>query len=282
MKLLILFFLILFSSFIQSAEAKTVSCKPHNSGWVFPINDYVAVGNELRERTEPDPYHRCSNKLHKNKIIEDEISLYDRTDQPNLRVKDLCDQQPTLIIDMPGASVSNTKINQSHLNSSNLHHRGIYKFYVFKDGHIEKVEFSLIALTAIMKKQCGKLAESVRVEGRTFLGYSENKPPAYYEIHKKRQKPEYDYEVFYTGTFYPQNPEITLVHDDKETAAILAEYEAKRVSNNIKTQALREKRRAEGAALFMMMMFGAHASSDCNDPNLSAEEKHWECAPWLK
>ena len=203
----------------------TDTCDRHGSGWMFRLNEYVISGQEIKKRPDQvDANHTCSKNWNRHKIIESEFSLT----APNEKLRatkrvvgDVCSTQPTLVLDYIRYGI----INEQNKTSKNIGTLPPYDFYVSwqndptKRGYLNKVERALIEFAAITKKQCQKIPETVRVVARA--NYTSNNPDRLGRMPKDAQ---YEYEQFYSGTFYPNAQAITLIHDDQKTAALYTEY----------------------------------------------------------
>ncbi|MCB1881207.1 MAG: hypothetical protein KDI54_14340 [Gammaproteobacteria bacterium] len=257
------------------------TCHIGTTGWVYRLNDFIVSGGRVIPRPqEIDSYHACSSQRNRDRVIESEKALsIDNTGYPHIRIEgEVCADIPTLVLEVGGAFLTPEQIrHRAGFGDGKLHQYAPYDFYVpwlgasRKGGYLNGVERSLIKFKAILARQCPDMPESVRVVGRS--GYSLLRHNFRGQWNKDTT---YTWKEVYTGSFDPRVPDVVLVHDDADLADYYKQYAARRETSIERERILREKRRAEGAAYFVYLMYGLYSSSPCNDPDLPSNKKpHW-------
>jgi len=261
-------------------------CHANSSGWHFLYNDYVFDGEAVIASNDEHPGHGsrfCNNPIAKQSFIPNVSSLL-RMLNPRgtlLSVGDICGKDPEILFlsarhralpkydDYPRRNWDGSYPTDAGTNT--------YFFYVPSGsdgaphtGFINPVESGILATREVVMKQCKTVPDSIRVVGGTLL-----KGIIIEDIinatNRSRELPEkLDYWEFYSGTFYPNEPEKRLVHDDQRMAAT---YSARAIENAAYIQAEREKaRNASDGSLalgwFALAMLGSYMANPCNDTGI--------------
>jgi hypothetical protein len=206
-------------------------CYADHSGWRFLYNDYVFDGESVvastNERlvTGDQP---CSNVIAMQRFIPNVTSIMRNGNPrwPLLAVGDICGKDPEILFLYAGRP-SFPKYHEFPRHASRQgqysQHFGTvaYQFYVASGsdgvqhpGFINRVESGILVAREVVMKQCRKVPDSIRVVGGSLRNYFGTEK----RDRKKKTYEKLDYWEFYSGTFYPNEPERRLVHGDPEMA----------------------------------------------------------------
>lgn len=237
---------------------------------VYRYNEYIVQTFGVERKVIPRPtnsdrHHDCAEPWNRDRIIEGEYAI------SNLATAfvrgDICKNEPVLVF-QTGTFQPMTQVTSQYISGTRMTWPP-YDFYVKWEndparlGYLNSVETALVEFSAIRNKQCGDLPEKVHVLAR---GWS----PL-----KRRPDGRHVYEIFYKGTFLPNMPEITLVHNNKEEAEAYKKYAAAWDKKHAAEKKHKRRIREMTPGVIMMLMFGMHSSSPCNDP--TADSKPWYC-----
>ena len=258
-------------------------CHANSSGWHFLYNDYVFDGEAVIASNDEHPgrgSRPCSNPIAMQSFIPNVYSLLRMPNSPHrtlLSVGDICGKDPEILFLFHGHRTLPKYDDYPRRNWDGQYptdaRTSTYRFYVPSGsdgapytGFINPVESGILATREVVMKQCKTVPDSIRVVGGTLLRGVIINPR-----NRSRELPEnLDYWEFYSGTFYPNEPEKRLVHGDQRMAAT---YSAMASENAAYIQAEREKARnaSDGSlalGFFALAMFGSYMANPCNDTNI--------------
>ncbi len=267
---------------IKRQRLKKRMCFASTSGWHFLFNDYVFDGEAVIASNDG---HRgrgirpCGNAMAMQLFLPNVSSLLRMPNPPYhtlLSVGDICGKDPEILFLYPsirampkyGEYPRNNREGQYSPDFGTVQ----YQIYVpsgsdgvVHRGIINQVESGILAAREIVLKQCKTVPDSIRVVGGT-LHKGGLKPK-----NRSRELPKkLDYWEFYSGTFYPNEPEKRLVHDDQRMAA---NYSAMAVEYAAYIRAGQEEaaNASDGSLAlgFLLLVLAAQYAADpCNNTDI--------------
>lgn len=245
------------------------------AGWMYRVTQYTSDGVNVGKRTdETDGYHNCKSRYNKGKLVED-LFAFRTGNSDQMYVKgNLCAKQPTYIrvfdsryvqpISTPNVRANDRRFKYTPHDLFVLWRPDLVGSRYWNDEQRRLVEF-----LAVVEAQCGRAPKSVRIIGRTDTSIW-RAPPVY---QRNAPKPVYTYRDFFGATLYPDGAKTSVEYDDKQLAALYADYSRNRLKTNQIAQNLQQQRVARGALLMAMFAYGVYSSSPCTDQNASAADR---------
>lgn len=259
-------------------------CTEGVSGWAYRLNDYVVSKQRVVPRPQRTTKARaCASPFYRDRLIESERALSMKEQgYPHMRVMgDVCGNNATLILqDEAFLTPEQVRLRLQHFGNRDrtLWQFAPHGFYVpwqgdtRQHGALNAVERSLVKYKAILAAQCKTIPARVRVVGRG--GYT----PVRRDFRGRMDKDiGYAWKEFYSGWLDPRSAGVELRHDDAELAARYQQYAVQRSASIDRARLLRQQRQEEGGALFVLLLYGLHVSSPCNNPDLPAHRKPYWC-----
>lgn len=264
-------------------------CYATRSGWHFRYNDYVFNGNAVVARNDglrAGIFPTCNTQYAMQQFIPNVSSLV-RMSQPNMTlfsIGDICGKNPEVLFLYPNLGYAMPKYDEyprrNRHGQSVPHFRNIgYHFFVssgsdgvLRKGIINPVESGILATREILMKQCRTVPDSIRVVGAVLEKDMTPKRPS---LRSRVVPKKLDYWEFYSGTFYPLEPEKRLVHDDQRLAET---YAAMANEYGAHVQAARgEAENASDGSLalgfFLLVLAGQYMADPCNDVSIPYEDR---------
>jgi len=267
------------------------TCHVSSVGWRFLYNDYVFDGDSVVAGTDEWRSRHdqpCSNGIAMERFVPDVTSLWriDLRIGDLLAVGDICGKDPKILFLYTQLGTELPKYNQYTPSSvgrgqGSQHFRSPpYRFYVpsgldglLQTGIINRVESGLLATREIVMKQCKTMPESIRVVGGSTR---EGTQPLTLSQKRFQTWPEnLDYWEFYSGTFYPNEPEKRLVHDDPRMAATFTSY-AKSYAQYAAAKRAEYEKRGDGSlalGFIALMLMGQYLANPCNDMEIPYQRR---------
>ncbi len=266
-------------------------CHASKVEWRFLYNDYVFDGDAVVASTDEwrNRYDQpCSNGIAMQRFVPDVTSLL-RIEYPIgalLAVGDICGKDPEILFLYPQLNTELPKYDQFtpsavRRGQGSQHFRSRpYMFYVpsgsdgvLQDGIINRVESGLLATREVVLRQCQSVPESIRVVGGTIRqGFG----PQKFDRNKYINWPEsLEYWEFYSGTFYPNEPEKRLVHGDPRMAATYSAY-AKAYAEYVLARRAEYEKRGDGSlalGFLALMIVGKYLANPCNDTDIPYQDR---------
>jgi len=257
-------------------------CHANKSGWSFLYNEYVYNGEAVIASNDGHRGHGirpCNNAMSMERFVPNVTALL-REPNPHstvLSIGDICGSNSEVLFLYPTIKAL-PKYDQYPSSYRTVpYSRDVqtpaYPFYVPSgtDGVpqpriISRVESDILAVREIVMKQCRTVPESIRVSGGALKKWAPPKPRS-----RTQELPDnLDYWEFYSGTFYPNEPEKRLVHSDRRLAATYAAL-AQEYGAYIRSKQEEARNESDGSLAlgFLLLILAAQYSADpCNDMDI--------------
>lgn len=249
-------------------------CAFGSGGWMYRVTQYVSDGINVGQRwSEPDGYHNCRSRYNKGKLIEDLYAFrHGKTD--DMYVKgDMCAAHPTYVRVFDKRYVRPISVSDVRPNDQRFRNAPHDLYVLWRPDLVGRYwndeQRRLVEFLTVVEAQCGKTPKSVRIIGRTDTSIWRPRPPH----NRDAPKPVYTYRDFFGATLYPDGTKTRVEYDDKQLAALYADYSRNRLKMNMIARDLKQRRVAQGALLMAMFAYGVYSTSPCHDPNASAGDR---------